>query len=299
MLRAKNSSRPMLKLFKILTFNINSMNVLKIVSGLVFVFLLLLPSPSFAFDESLLPGTVYQTNNSSSLFYLGEDYHRYIFPNEATFLSWFDNFDNVIMVENEIINQTPIGGLVTVNPDGETWVKIQSDPKVYTVSNGGFLHWIPTEEAAEILGGTDWADRVIDLPDTVFAGYTMGIPVDVFSPSLEFDDETAETIDENKNLLSPEQVEILSEEATRDIYVSNNYVSVKVGEPVHFINNSSDWIPEVVLTGDSGTWGSGVIEGGSDWVIKFSEMGFYHYSCRNATDTTAPETKSCGSIVVY
>ncbi len=297
MLREKNSFRPMPKPLKILTFN--NMHVIKTVTGLIFVLLMLAPSTTLAFDEILIPGTVYQTDNSSSLFYLGEDYHRYIFPNEATFLSWYDDFDNVVSVENEIINQTPIGGLVTVNPDGETWVKIQSDPKVYAVSNGGFLHWIPTEAAAESLGGDNWADRIIDLPDTVFAGYTIGIPVDIFNPNLEFDDETAKSIDEDKNLLSPEQVEILTQEETRNIYVSNNYVSVKVGEPVHFINNSSDWIPEVVLTGDSGTWGSGVIEGGADWVIKFSEMGFYHYSCHNATDTTAPETHTCGSIVVY
>ncbi|MBU0531406.1 MAG: hypothetical protein ABIG32_01940 [Candidatus Uhrbacteria bacterium] len=261
-------------------------------------FLVLLPLQALAIDEALTPGTVYQTDNSTSLFYLGLDWHRYIFPNEATYLSWYDDFNAVEYLEADIINQTPIGGLVTVKPDGETWVKIQSDPKVYAVSNGGILHWIPTEDVAEAIGGSDWAARIIDLPDTVFASYTIGAPIDIFAPSLEFDAESAETISDDLALVEPETVSITNNETDRTVNVSHEQVTIYEGEVVHWSNNSTDWIPEVVLAGNGNDWGSGIIEGNGDFFARFFTKGFYHYSCRSAYDTNVPINDSCGTISV-
>lgn len=261
-------------------------------------FLVCLPLQALALDETLITGQVYQTDNSTSLFYLGLDWHRYIFPNEATFLSWYDNFDAVVYLETEVINQTPIGGLVTVKPDGETWVKIQSDPKVYTVSNGGILHWVPTEEVAELVGGTDWASRIIDLPDTVFASYTTGAPIDIFEPTLEIDIEPAETINDNLSLQAPSDVSIINDETTREINVSHEQVTIYEGEVVHWSNDSTDWIPEVVLTGNQNNWGSGIILENGDFFTRFFTKGFYHYSCRSAFDTNVPTNASCGTVSV-
>jgi len=262
-------------------------------------FLVLLPMQALALDEALITGTVYQTDNSSSLFYLGLDYHRYIFPNLATYESWYGDFDEVVYLETEAINQTPIGGLVTVQPDGETWVKIQSDPKVYTVSNGGFLHWIPSEEVAVALAGNSWASRIIDLPDTVFASYTIGAPVDLFEPSFDFDERVAENIDEDKDLNEPAVVSIINDEISRELSVSDDNMTIYEGEVVQWVNDSTDWIPEVVLSSHVNTWGSGIIAGDGDFFARFFKKGFYHYSCANAIDTNVPSTENCGTISVY
>ena len=254
--------------------------------------------PALALDTSLISERVYKIPSSSSLFYLGDDLHRYIFPNNATFQTWYDDFNDVIEVDEDILNHTPIGGLVTVRPGGETWVKIQSDPKVYTVSNGGILHWIPTEATALELGGADWADRIIDLPDTVFAGYTIGMPVDIYDPSLNFDDELAETISQDMELETPENVEIGLDPTTRELTVSDEVATIYVGGTVHFENKSSDQYPEIVITGNDGTWSSAVIEANGDFITHFYESGFFHYTCRNAYDFDAPINSSCGTVTV-
>ncbi len=259
--------------------------------------LIMIPLSAFALDDSLQTGKVYTSESTSTLFYLGVDLHRYIFPNLETFNTWYDDFDEVVTLEDDILNQTPIGGLVTINPNGETWVKIKSDPKVYTVSKGGILHWIPTEEVAMELAGENWADRIIDLPDTVFASYTTGVPVDIFTPTLEFDNNQIITIDEDKELTEPEYISIETDPDNREIYVSD-VATIHVGGTVHWENNSNDWHPEVILTGHTNDWGSGIIEGGADFITRFHEIGFYHYSCRNAYDTTVPETTNCGTISV-
>lgn len=254
--------------------------------------------PALALDDSLQPDTVYKIPTSSSLFYLGNDLHRYIFPNSATYMSWYDNFDNVVEVEENILNHTPIGGLVTVKPGGQTWIKIQSDPKVYTVSNGGVLHWISSEAIARELAGNDWVSRIIDLPDTVFAGYTMGMPIDIFNPSLDFDTNLATTVNADKDLNEPEYVKIMSDPFSRELTVSDQQATIYVGEVVHFENTSTDQYPEVIIKGDNGLWSSGLIESGGDFITHFYETGFYHYTCRNAYDIDVPINSSCGTVTV-
>ena len=57
-------------------------------------------------------------------------------------------------------------------------IKIESDPKVYLVSDiDGTLRWIPTEERAKELYGDGWAGFVKDVPVTFFSSYTIGAPL--------------------------------------------------------------------------------------------------------------------------
>ena len=160
------------------------------------------------------------------------------------------------------------------------------------------MHWIPTEAVAEDLGGVDWADRIIDLPDTVFAGYTVGMPVDIYSPTLEFDTNPANTINADKDLSEPSEIIIQSDPLNRNLSITDEVATIYVGEAVHWENNSIDQYPEVIISGNTGTWGSGVIEGGGDFITRFREAGFYHYSCRNAYDIDAPINDSCGTVTV-
>ena len=278
-----------------MTSNTTSMSRLIAITLVIFF---AFPFSASALDDSLETNTIYKINSSSSLFYLGNDLHRYIFPNSATFESWYDDFDNVVETEEDILNQTPIGGLVTVKPGGETWIKIQSDPKVYTISNGGILHWISSEAMAEELGGTDWATRIIDLPDTVFAGYTIGMPVDIFEPTLDFDDDLATTINEDKSLIEPEYIRIMSDPFSRELNVSDEQATIFVNGVVHFENTSTDQNPEVIISGNNGQWSSGIIEAEGDFISHYTETGFYHFTCRSAYDIDIPINSSCGTITV-
>ena len=96
--------------------------------------------------------------------------------------------------------QIPLGGNVTLRP-GTRLVKIQSDPKVYAVSQGGLLHWVKTEELAKGLYGANWQDQVIDISDAFFINYQIGQPIEQltdFDPFLEKNKVIA--IDQDKGL---------------------------------------------------------------------------------------------------
>lgn len=119
---------------------------------------------------SLLKGS------TSSVYVVDARGKRYAFPDRQTFDSWYADTSSVLRVDDSVLAAFPLGGLVTIRP-GTFLVKIQTDPKVYTVERGGVLRWVPTEEMAIARYGTAWASRVVDVPDAFFATYTSGTQV--------------------------------------------------------------------------------------------------------------------------
>jgi len=115
-------------------------------------------------------GDLIKMEGLSSVYYLGSDGKRYVFPNESTFLSWYGNFDSVVTVPQAELESYSLGANVTVRP-GTKLVKITTNPKVYAVEKGGILKWVPDESTAVGLFGTNWAQRVIDVPDSYFTNY--------------------------------------------------------------------------------------------------------------------------------
>ena len=116
-------------------------------------------------------GDLIKMEGLSSVYYLGGDNKRYVFPNESTFLSWYGGFDSVVTVPQAELESYSLGANVTVRP-GTKLVKITTNPKVYAVEKGGKLKWVPDENTAITLFGTNWAQRVIDVPDSYFTNYS-------------------------------------------------------------------------------------------------------------------------------
>ena len=90
----------------------------------------------------LIRGATYTT-----VYYVGNDGKRYVFPNDKTYLTWFDTFSYVRKISDEELSAKPLGGNVTYKP-ATRLVKIDTDPKVYAVTRGGVLRWIKTEQIA-------------------------------------------------------------------------------------------------------------------------------------------------------
>jgi len=111
-----------------------------------------------------------------AVYFYAADGKRYVFPNEKTYFSWYNDFSSVKTISDAELAAIPIGGNVTVRP-GTKLVKIQTDPKVYAVTKCGVLHWIESETIAKNLYGDAWATRVIDVPDAFFVNYTVGSSV--------------------------------------------------------------------------------------------------------------------------
>jgi hypothetical protein len=120
-----------------------------------------------------------------AVYYYGTDGKRYVFPNEATFKTWYADFSTVKTISDAELAAILIGGNVTYRP-GVRLVKVTTDPKVYAVDAGGTLRHVASEAVAIGLYGSAWAKSVDDVPDPFFVNYKTGAAIASaadFSPS--------------------------------------------------------------------------------------------------------------------
>jgi murein DD-endopeptidase MepM/ murein hydrolase activator NlpD len=117
--------------------------------------------------------TLIRTAESPTVYYCGANGGRYVFPNETTYFSWYQDFDSVTTISTEVMGTIPMKGSVTVKP-GSYLLKLPSVPKVYSVTDGGELHWVPTAEIATSKYGTNWSSLVRDLPESFYPAYHLG-----------------------------------------------------------------------------------------------------------------------------
>lgn len=118
-------------------------------------------------------GDLIKMSGLSSVYYLGADGKRYVFPNSTTYFSWYSDFSGVVTIPAAELQSYPLGGNVTMRA-GTKLVKITTDPSVYAVTPNGVLSKIQTEAQAAALYGTNWSKRVVDVPDAFFTNYTIG-----------------------------------------------------------------------------------------------------------------------------
>src|SRR3989344_1089611 len=111
-----------------------------------------------------------------SVYYVGKNNKRFVFPNEKIYASWYSDFSQVEIVSAETMAAYQIGGNVTYRP-GIRMIKIQSDPNVYAVDANGSLRWVVTEAVAQALYGSAWNTMVDDISAAFFFSYTIGADV--------------------------------------------------------------------------------------------------------------------------
>ena len=113
----------------------------------------------------------------SSVYYIGDDGNRYVFPNEKMYSSWYSDFSTVKTISCDDLATFPIGERL-VYQAGTRLVKIPSDPSVYAVESDGVLREIPDEDTAKKLYGDDWSDRVDDVSEAFWSSFTVGQPLE-------------------------------------------------------------------------------------------------------------------------
>ncbi len=147
-------------------------------------------------------GKIVHQDGQKSLYYVGSDNKRYVFPTEGTYKSWFADFDDVQTISAKELSDLDIGGNVVYRP-GILLIKIQTNPKVYAVSKSGTLRWLKNEKVANALYGENWNMLIDDVPDPFFVNYKIGDDIDDesdFNPKEEV--ENVDNIDTNNNLSS-------------------------------------------------------------------------------------------------
>ncbi len=132
----------------------------------------MLALPHSASAATLVAGDLIKASGPA-VYYYASDMKRYVFPNETTFFSWFQDFSSVKTITDAELAAVSIGGNLVIR-SGTKLVKITTDPKVYAVGPGGMLRWIESESVATSLYGSAWARRVVDVPDAFFTNYTTG-----------------------------------------------------------------------------------------------------------------------------
>ncbi|MDO8583906.1 MAG: serine protease [bacterium] len=121
---------------------------------------------------------VARTQLSSTVYCLMRNGQRMVFPNNATFFSWFPDWKEVTFASPESITEYPLNRNVTFKPG--TLVKSATMNQVYVVADSfGTLRWVPSEQKAIQLWGTGWAGLVNDIPDEFWVNYSIGQPLDI------------------------------------------------------------------------------------------------------------------------
>lgn len=120
--------------------------------------------------QTVAAGSLIRVADSNAVYYVGNDGRRYTFPNSKTYHTWFEDFSEVQVVSS--FSAYPLGGNVAYRP-GTRLIKIESDNKVFAVEPGNVLRWVPTEEVAAALFGSDWNKQIDDVPVIFFSDYVV------------------------------------------------------------------------------------------------------------------------------
>jgi hypothetical protein len=127
--------------------------------------------PTSSTSSSPYVGQLVRSQTVSTVYYVGVDGRRYVFPNETTYFTWYPNFNGVQFLPDATIAAMPIGPLVPLRP-GIKLMKYPSVPKVFAVEPGGQLRWIPDEATLTRLGYR--LNQVVDMNEAFVAGYHEG-----------------------------------------------------------------------------------------------------------------------------
>ncbi len=219
-------------------------------------------------ESELQPGDLIRGETYSSVYYYGDDGLRYVFPNDKTYFTWYSDFDDVQWVSDSTLATIQIGGNVTYKP-GVKMLKINSDPTVYAVADGGELRAIDSEEIAIELYGATWNQQIDDVPDGFFGNYEIGSRIEL---SSQYDPEAEEadafSIATDKGLETYTLVEVTSSG------YSPATVIIESGTAIRFLNTDNE---NHSATEWDRTWGSGTMNPGDHFTRYFDETGTWHY----------------------
>lgn len=170
------------------------------------------------YDEGLPPaGRLFKATEDSSVYYMGSDGKRYLFPSSHVLDSWYGSLgwhapageydwgahrsvlfpeedssicNAVVQVEEDVMAQIPFGGSVLMRPG--TYVVGTVDSGRYVVAEDGQLRLIPSNKVSAGLFGSSLGEDVLapypeaEYPvrfmiETLFAEYSLGEPIESVS----------------------------------------------------------------------------------------------------------------------
>ena len=144
---------------------------------------LTLPAITMAANEGDLIKTQCGENAAAddqcrAVYYLGVDGQRHLFPNADVYFSWYDDFNDVVIISSDEMNGYEMGKNVTLKP-GTSVIKFATDDAIYAVAEGGVLRHYLTPQLVAADYGDDWyKNDLVIMSDTFFNDYRMGQDID-------------------------------------------------------------------------------------------------------------------------
>ncbi len=230
-------------------------------------------------------GDLIKSPAASAVYYFAEDGKRYVFPNEKTYFTWYSSFSNVKTISTGDLAAIQIGGNVTYRP-GTRMIKIQSDPKVYTVAPGGILRPIASESVAAGLYGSTWNRQIDDLSDAFFINYKVGSSVNAAS---NFDMMTmmgaSPSINTDKMLVAPPAGYVNVNQNTN--FANNATMTLSPSGKITWIATDSS-MPSVKLTPPANVTATSNMQSstlgmGEAYTYVFPQTGAWAYSNANVS----------------
>ncbi|MDO8584234.1 MAG: hypothetical protein Q7R83_03600, partial [bacterium] len=183
----------------------------------------------------LSPGDLIK-GKASTVYYYGSDGHRYVFPNEKTYFTWYSDWSGVTIIDDAELAVIPLGPNITYRP-GSRMVKIESDNRAYVVDRGGILRYVPSEEMAQSLYGINWRRLIEDIPVTFFQNYRVGAPL-----QTAYDFRPADTMALTNSIATdkflPDQVVTIGIDTTTIGFVPSSF-TVKPGTTIVWRTNDN------------------------------------------------------------
>lgn len=112
---------------------------------------------------------------TSAAVHLVSDGKRWIIPNEHVYFAWFDSWNAIEIVSDELIQTYDAQGVARF-PVG-TKVKEAGRHQVYVVGTDGKLHWITSQALAYKIYGSTWNHDVLEVPTSALIDYPQGSPI--------------------------------------------------------------------------------------------------------------------------
>lgn len=165
--------------------------------------------------------------NSPDVYYVASNGKRYRFPDQSTFITWYNSFSVVKEVSPTTFNNIPDGGGVITSRPGAKLVTFPGNNRVYAVSSGAVIRWVTKESVAQKIYGAKWQQHIVTIPVSQVNQYIVGLPIknaDEYNAFLELEKNispnaelahrgyiTKETEPKKQNNLSAEPVALLAE----------------------------------------------------------------------------------------
>ena len=148
------------------------MNITMRKTALAIIVALAMLSPVLPASAATRTGQLVK-GSGPAVYYVNSDSKRLVFLDLATYRTWYADFSQVQSISDAELASLPLGGTVMPRP-GIAPIKFKSDSKVYALTHDGVLRRMANPSVAAMIYGSNWTKKIIVLPDTEAANYTVG-----------------------------------------------------------------------------------------------------------------------------